>query len=422
MIKDTSAQDKQIAKKRTIKKPVIALLAVGITLAGLTSAWPSINTILSAEQTVSREQVRLSTVVRGDISEDIRVEGRALAANNPDLYAIASGTVTLNVKPGDAIKAGQALLNIDSPELTNRLLQEEATFERLQTEVERQRISIKQQLLDTEQRMEMAKVDLEAAEREMARSKQSIEKQIISKLELEQSMVELKRAQLQERHAIDSLKLEQERLAFELKSSELSLTRQQHILEEVQRQVAALNIISPLSGIVGTVHVQQKQFVQRDAALISLVDLSELEVEAQIPEIYADNLGVGMAAEVIINQYQYHAKLVAISPEIEAGRVSARVRFDEQPSGLRQNQKVSTRIILSQKQDVLKVRRGAFVETGAGRFTYAVVGEQADQTPIQLGVKSISEVEIIEGLSEGQEIVISSLEPFNNKARVLLGK
>ena len=422
MIKDTSAQDKQIAKKRTIKKPVIALLAVGITLGGLTSAWPSINTILSAEQTVSREQVRIATVVKGDISEDIRVEGRTLAANNPDLYAIASGTVTLNVKPGDAIKAGQALLSIDSPELTNRLLQEEATFERLQTEVERQRISIKQQLLDTEQRMEMAKVDLEAAEREMARSKQSIEKQIISKLELEQSMVELKRAQLQERHAIDSLKLEQERLAFELKSSELSLTRQQHILEEVQRQVAALNIISPLSGIVGTVHVQQKQFVQRDAALISLVDLSELEVEAQIPEIYADNLGVGMAAEVIINQYKYHAKLVAISPEIEAGRVSARVRFDEQPSGLRQNQKVSTRIILSQKQDVLKVRRGAFVETGAGRFTYTVVGEQADQTPIQLGVKSISEVEIIEGLSEGQEIVISSLDPFNNKARVLLGK
>ncbi|WP_419149312.1 efflux RND transporter periplasmic adaptor subunit [Pseudoalteromonas 'SMAR'] len=422
MIKDTSAQDKQLVRKHSFKKPLLLLAVIVITATGVGTAWPSIDRILSAEQAVSRSQLRTATVVKGDISEDIRVEGRTLAANNPDLYAIAAGTVTLQVQPGDEIQAGQPLLTIDSPELTNQLLQEQATFERLQTEVERQRIAIKQQLLDTKQRMEMAKVELEAAQREMARAKESISKQIISKLELEQSMVYLKRAELKERHAIESLKLEQERLSFELKSSELSLARQQHILQEVQRQVDALTITSPLSGIVGTVHVQQKQFVQRDAALLSLVDLSELEVEAQIPELYAESLAVGMAAEVFINQYQYPAQLVAISPEVEDGRVSARVRFTDQPKGLRQNQKVSTRIVLSHKAAVLKVRRGAFVETGAGRYTYTITGDQAKQIDIKLGVKSISEVEVLSGLQAGQEIVISSLAPFNSKSTVLLSK
>ncbi|WP_241652123.1 HlyD family efflux transporter periplasmic adaptor subunit [Pseudoalteromonas phenolica] len=136
------------------------------------------------------------------------------------------------------------------------------------------------------------------------------------------------------KHAIEALDLEQKSLNFELKIAELALTRQQHLTQELERQVAALTIQSPLSGIVGTVNVQQKQHVQRDAELMSLVDLSELEVEAFIPENLADELAIGLAANIQINQQTYPATLVAISPEVEQGRVAGRIRFDQQPENL----------------------------------------------------------------------------------------
>ncbi|MCF6437852.1 efflux RND transporter periplasmic adaptor subunit [Pseudoalteromonas luteoviolacea] len=422
MIRNTSQQDKVITKRSNNKKWMLSSIgAIGL-ISAVAFSYESFSTLLSAEQVVSTQQLKTAQVVRGDMIQDIRVEGRTLAAVSPSLYAIASGTVTLHVKAGDTITKGQVLASLDSPELHNQLLQEEATLRRIEMEVKRQQIAIKQQQLDNTQDMELAKVELEAAQSEMARANASIEKQIISKLELEQTMVELKRAELNERHAIDSLKLSQEQLNFELQSTQLDLDRQRHLVANLQRQVDALTLISPLSGIVGNLNVQQKQHVQRDSELMSLVDLSELEVEAYIPENLADELGIGLTAKVQINNQYFPATLMAISPEVENGRVSGRIRFDEQPKSLRQNQRVNAQIIISHKKNILKVDRGAFIETGSASTAYKISNGSAHRTDIQLGVKSIREVEIKSGLQVGDTIVISSLAPFQQAQQVILSE
>ncbi|ESP91201.1 MULTISPECIES: efflux RND transporter periplasmic adaptor subunit [Pseudoalteromonas] len=422
MIRNTSQQDKVITKKPTAKKWLLAGLGGVGLLSAVALSLEDFSQLLSAEQVVSSQQLKTAQVVRGDMIQDIRVEGRTLAAVSPSLYAIASGTVTLHVKAGDTITTGQALASLDSPELRNQLLQEEATLRRIEMEVKRKQIAIKQQQLDNTQKMELAKVELEAAQSEMARANASIEKQIISKLELEQTMVELKRAELNERHAIESLKLSQEQLNFELQSTQLDLDRQRHLVADLQRQVDALTLTSPLNGIVGNLNVQQKQHVQRDSELMSLVDLSELEVEAYIPENLADELGIGLKAKVQINNQYYLATLMAISPEVENGRVSGRIRFDQQPESLRQNQRVNAQIIISHKQNVLKVERGAFVETGSASTTYKIADGSAVRTRITLGAKSIREVEVKSGLQAGDTIVISSLSPFGQAQQVILSE
>ncbi|KID58485.1 RND transporter [Pseudoalteromonas luteoviolacea] len=422
MIRNTSKQDKAITKKSHYKKWVLSSLGGIGLISAVGFSYNSFSMLLSAEQVVSTQQLKMAQVVLGDMIQDIRVEGRTLAAVSPSLYAIASGTVTLHVKAGDTISEGQVLASIDSPELHNQLLQEEATLRRIEMEVKRQQIAIKQQQLDNTQAMELAKVELEAAQSEMARANASIEKQIISKLELEQTVVELKRAQLNERHAIDSLKLSQEQLSFELQSTQLDLDRQRHLVADLQRQVNALTLTSPLSGIVGNLNVQQKQHIQRDTELMSLVDLSELEVEAYIPENLADELGIGLSAKVQINNLYYPATLMAISPEVENGRVSGRIRFDQQPENLRQNQRINAQIIISHKQNILKVDRGAFIETGSATTAYKISQGSAYRTDIQLGVKSIREVEIKSGLQAGDTIVISSLAPFQQAQQVILSE
>ena len=420
MIRDTLGQDKVLAVKPSKKTWYIAASVLLAVVALGAFSVPQFKQLLATDLVLGKSTIKTAKVTQGSLVEDIFVQGKTLAAINPAVYAIAAGTVTLHVKAGDAIEKDQQLLTIDSPELRNRLLQEEATLARLENEFSRQKISTEQALLDTKQRAELAKVDLEAAQSAMNRAQASIDKQIISQLELEEKMVELKRAQLNQKHAIEAFNLEQMNLNFELKIAELALARQQHQTAELTRQVNELTILSPLAGIVGTVAVQQKQFVQRDSELMSLVDLSELEVEAYIPENLADELAIGLQANILINQETHPATLVAISPEVEQGRVAGRIRFINQPERLRQNQRINAQLILSKKDNVLKVERGAFVETGASKIAYLVTQDIATRQTIQLGAKSINEVELLSGAKVGDELVISSLSPFQNKQQVML--
>jgi HlyD family secretion protein len=92
------------------------------------------------------------------------------------------------------------------------------------------------------------------------------------------------------------------------------------------------------------------------------------------------------------------------------------------PAGLRQNQRVSVRMILDSREGVLKVERGAFIDSGGGRVAYVVRDGRAVRTPISVGSSSVTEVEIQSGLAEGEQIVVSSLDPFQGAALARLVK
>ena len=97
---------------------------------------------------------------------------------------------------------------------------------------------------------------------------------------------------------------------------------------------------SPVDGIVGTLAVAERASVAQNAPLLTVVDLTAFEIEFQVPESYADDLGLGMDAEVTYAARKYAAKVSAVSPEVRQGQVTGRLRFSgETPQGLRQNQR-----------------------------------------------------------------------------------
>jgi len=97
------------------------------------------------------------------------------------------------------------------------------------------------------------------------------------------------------------------------------------------------------------------------------------------------------------------------------------VVFDgETPPGIRQSQRVNVRMLLERKTNVLKVPRGPFVEAGGGRQAYVVEDSVASKRPIQTGSMSVSEVEIVRGLREGEEIVVSDTSLFEGAKTVLV--
>jgi HlyD family secretion protein len=114
--------------------------------------------------------------------------------------------------------------------------------------------------------------------------------------------------------------------------------------------------------------------------------------------------------------------LSAVSPEVVAGQVTARVRFTGgTPAGLRQSERLSVTIVLDRRADVLSVDRGPFIDQDGG-FVYVVHGNLAERRAVRLGAVSVTQVEILDGLNAGDEIVTSGTDVFNRVRSVLLAR
>ena len=423
-MQDTSGQDRILApvsrKKYRVLALVIGILAMGV-LAWIVS--PAVSNLFGTDITVSRQQLRFAMVERGDVHQDIAVQGRIVTANSPALFAPAAGTVYLNVKPGDPIERGQEVATIVSPELNNQLAQERTVLQRLSIDYERQQIQTRTIILSSQQVLESAAVDVELARSSEYRASEGMKSQVISKADHELLIAELKKAELMHQHAIQNLALQKENLDFELRAKKLEVDGQQLVVKDLERQVAELELKSPITGVVGSVNVRDRDVVARDTSVVMLVDLTAFEIEINIPENYADDLSLGLGAEIMVNNKAHAGQLTAISPEVTNGQVTGRIRFTgDTPSGLRQNQRLSASVLIESRSDVLKVKRGAFVQSGGGNTIYKVDGDRAVRMPIQLGARGLSDVEILSGLDDGDEVIISSIDAFNRAELVFISK
>ena len=383
---------------------------------------PAVKRWANATVSVPYERIRTATVTRGNLVRDVSAQGRVVAAVSPTLYATASGTITLNVDAGERVVAGQLLASIESPELTNQLEQAEASLEQRKLELERQRIDTRQQALDKRKAADLAEVAVVAARREMRRADQAKERGVMPIIDYEKARDDLRNAELAYDHATADAELHSERLSFELRASEFEVNRQELMVDDQRRRVSELSIKSPVGGIVGDMLVDQKGAVSRDTPVMAVVDLSRFEIDVMIPESYADDLAIGMGAEIQSGGQRFDGALVAISPEVVNNQVASRVRFvGESPTGLRQNQRLTTRILLAEHKDVLMVQRGQFLDSGGGRLAYVISEDRvAERRQIQTGARSLGAVEIVAGLDPGDTIVISNLDPFRGAETVLV--
>jgi HlyD family secretion protein len=420
MIRDTSAQDAVIAPARSTKykKPAlliggaVALAAVG---AMLLSAWRS------SDESVNAARIRIAEVGRGTLVRDAAVNGRVVAAVSPTLFSTTTATVSLKVQAGDTVKKGQVLAVLTSPDLSDALKREQSAYEQLQAEVAREEILAKKQKLLAQKEADTAEIERLSAQRTLERYQSVANDGVIAKIDYQKAKDALNSAEIRARHASEAAVLEKDDVALGLKTKRSQLQSQSLSLAEAQRKVDELTVRAPVDGFIGTLNVQDRAVVPPNTALMTLVDLSRLEVEIEVPENFAADLGIGMPAEITIGNTTVKGKLSALSPEVVKNTVLARLRFDgKQPEGLRQSQRVSARLLIEEKPNVVMVQRGPFLENEGARFAYVVHNGIAVRTPVQVGATSISAVEILSGAKPGDKIVISGTDTFKNAQRVAI--
>ncbi len=422
MIRDASTMDQPIDSGPQTRRRwwTLAAIVTALAIVGLVFM-PSIRRWVRSETSVSRNQIRIGTVVRGDLVREVSVDGRVVAAFHPTAFSPAQGIVTIATNAGEVVEKGHILAQVESPELGSRLDQERATLAATTSDHNRLEVSSRQQQLENRQDVDLADVRVAAAGRTFERAQRLFDLGLVNEIDLETARDEVTVRSLELAQAEKHVELEREMLALEIEDSAQRLERQRLLVVDLERRVDALTVRAPVAGLVSRLHVEDREAVARNAPLVTVVDLSALEVEVAVAENLADEVIPGTPAVITVGIDSFAGTVIGISPEVEGSRVKGRVAFaGEIPAGLKQNQRVSVRVVLETRSDVLKVPRGPFLEAGSGRHAYVFANGMAEQRSIEVGATSISEVEIVSGLEAGDEIIISDTTRFEGASRVLV--
>lgn len=419
MIEGTNSQDEII---ETDKKPLpVKYIGALIIFAFVTYViLPTLKQWYSSIPSVNSETLTTAKVIRGDLIRDVAVSGKAVAANAPQLYSTEVGKITLLAKPGEAVNQNQVVAQLISPELDALIKQQETTLEQLSINANRGILEDKEAQLDLESNMNAAQSSLNVAKRERQRAEISHKKQIISEVDWMKSQDTLSDADRFFKHAKKRVELANERLTFEKQHRQFLVQKQQLILDELMRRHEALNIKAPVTGVVGNWLVAQKNSIAANTAIMTIVDLSKYEAELSVPEFYADDIGLGLTVAMQISGIKLTGEIIAISPEIRGNQVKVRAKLiSESGIQFRQNQRINARIEFEKKNNVLMVKRGAFIGSLSGEFAFKKVDEDtAQKIAITLGASSVDFVELTSGVVEGDEIIISDYQGFNTAEQI----
>ena len=375
----------------------------------------------ATEHTISRERLRIVTVTEGPFVRDVSAQGTVVAAVSPTLFAVAPGNISYQVRAGDTVKSGQVLATLASPTLENEYQRERATLESLDTALQRQGIEMRRQKLSTQEAADLANVQIRAAERELQRAQWAWDQGAIAERDLRRAQDERESARLAYEHARDTAGLERESLDLDLRARRLERERQGYVVANLKRRVDELSVRSPVNGMVANLAVAEKANVAENAPLLTVVDLTAFEVEFQVADVYARDIKAGMEASISLDGQQHAGLVTAISPEVRSGQVTGRVKFaGEQPPGLRQSQRGSIRIVIEQRAKARKFERSPDI-TPATRAVYVVDDDRAVLTPVELGAASVAEIEVVNGLEPGDEVIVSGAGDMNDVPEFHIG-
>ncbi len=426
-IRGTQTQDRVVASATTTPDRGARLLSLlrrywmlagGALLLLIAVVW-SASAWLSSEKTISRDRLRTAVVARGPFVRDVAATGLVVAAVSPTLFAEAPGIVVYKARAGDTVKPGDVLGQVESAALTNEYERERATLISVEAALNRQSIEVRRQILKSSQDSDLAKVQITAAEREFKRAEEAWGIHVIPERDFKRAQDDLETAKLNYAHAVQTGGLEKDSLELELRAQRATRDAQALKVARLRERVDALTLKSPVAGIVATLTQAERAQVAENAPLVTVVDLSALEIEFQVAESYANEIRAGMNAEVTLDGRKLIGTVAGISPDVKNSQVTGRVRFAIQPGGLRQNQRASVRIVLDERADVLKVARSAFQDSET-RFVYVVRDDDAVRVPVEYGAAAIGEIEIRNGLRPGDEVVLSDMREYNDAPSVLI--
>lgn len=389
-----------------------ALAAVTIFVARLEPAAPA----------VDREVLLFGTVERGSFVRQVRGPGRLVPERIVFISAVSGGRVErVHVQPGTEVTEGTLLLELGNPDVELEALQAQQQLTSARAELVELERRLRSDLLAQEARVAAVRAEHAEAARRAEADSALLARQLISRNEAQRTRERAEALRIELDTETRRLELLRESLGRQLAVQEEQVERLESIQAYQRRRVASMRVASPADGVLQDLDLEVGQFVQSGTTLARVAQPGRLKAEIQVPETQARDVQIGQAALIDTRTDTIPGRVRRVDPNVQNGSVLVEVSLEgEPPPGARPDLSVDGTIEIERLDDVLHVDRPAYGSSHATVSLFRVVNDGSDavRTTVRLGRSSVNRIEVVEGLEEGDVIVLSDMSRYDDADRV----
>ncbi len=407
------------------RKRVVVIASVVVGLIAITLG---VRQLPSAAPTVDRAVAWMDTVQRGTMVRMVRGPGTLVPEQARLITAVTNGRVEqIVLLPGAEVQAGDVILEMSNPDVNMQLLQAQTQLSQAQSALMQLRANLETQRLQQRGQVATLRTQFADAERTYLTNKRlfDTDPDLVARAELERSeelMNELRtRVDLEEQR----LEVMEGTAQEQLDAQALQVERLEEQVAFNQDRLASLIVRAPNGGILSPLEIplQEGQYVNSGQQLARIVVPGRLKAEVRIPQTQAQEIIVGQVALVDTRTDTIEGRVSRIDPAVRQGSVTIDVRLpDDLPASARPDLSVDGNVVIERLDDVLYVGRPSFGQANQQISLFRVTpdGEYAERVRVLIGQTSVNDIEIREGLQEGDIVILSDMSDWDGFDRVRL--
>lgn len=412
-------------KKKKLRRQIIvlAIVAVGVTAA----AW-AVMRLKPAVPSVDASTVWPETVKRGDMIVQQRGLG-TLIPREDSIELIPAQTeatvIRIRVLPGARVTPETVLMDLDDPQLKQQLLNAELGVKQAESDYKSLQATLNSTLMD--KRFTAAQTDSQYSQ---AQLQSNIDEQlyklgVISGIQHNQSKNNAEQLTSQHQISQQQLDVNQKNIEVQLASAQTKIDQAKAQLALYQSQEDALHVKAGIAGVVAALAtpVSVGQHVAAGTSVAEVVDPSKLKAALQIAETQAHDIVLGQQAEVDTHNGIVAGHVIRIDPSVLNGTRTVDVSLDGPlPTGAVLGLSVDGTVDIEHLHDVLYVGRPAFgnPDSTISLFRMDPNGKTATRVQVKVGKASVTQIQILSGLNEGDRVILSDMSRYDATDKVRL--
>ena len=405
------------APKKPNRRLLIGVLAGGVILATI-----ALSRVEPAVPSVKRSTLTIDRVERGPMIRQVRGPGQLVPEQIRYITTLTPGRVErILVRPGTAVKAETILLELGNPDVHIQALESEQALTAARAQLVTLTMTLENQRYTQEGALATVRREYDDAVRQAKASEELAKEGMVAHLEFSRTQDTAK--ELAARLEVESKRLDMIRTSIE---PQLAIQREQvQRLEAISRfqreQVSSMKVVAGADGVLQGLPLEVGQWVTPGNTLAVVAQPGRLKAVLRVPETQARDVSIGQPASIDTRTGIVKGRVTRIDPAVQNGTVTVDVMLEGAlPAGARPDMTVDGTIEVDRLANVLHVGRpvhGA-PESTVGLYRIEPDRQHASRVPVRLGRGSVNAVEVLEGLKEGDEVILSDLSEWDEHPRL----
>jgi multidrug resistance efflux pump len=410
-------------KERKRRRQIAIAAVVVVVVAALTVV---VYRLRPAAPTVERGTVWTDSVKRGSMLRQVRGIGSLVPSQESVLQIPAETEATIiriRMLPGSLVHSDSVLVEMSDPQVEQAAVDAHLQWKAAEAEYQSQRMKLESDLMNQKAGAATVKADYNQTQLQSQTDKALFDLGVISGLAYKAS--KSKADELTIRNGLEDQRLDSTQKAIDAQLSQIQAkVDQMRVLSELkQKQLDALKVRAKIEGVLVELPLHVGQHVTPGTMLAKVVQPNHLMAELKVAETQARDVQIGEPASVDTHNGVIVGTVMRVDPSVQNGTVTVDVKLvGELPKGARPDLSVDGTIDLERLDNVLYVGRPAFGQENSTISLFKLDGDERDATrvPVKVGRASVNSIQVIEGLHEGDKVVLSDMSRWDNTDRIRL--